>query len=68
VCHGEDGRGGQHGGGAALTSALNVDLIMNTVANGRNDMLAFGRVYAPEALHDLATYIVEDLVPSQSER
>ena len=33
--------------------------IMTTVVNGRNDMPAFGRTYKPEALQDLASYILE---------
>lgn len=61
VCHGDDGRGGQHGAGAELTSALTLEQIMNTVANGRNEMPAFGRVYQPAELHDVAVYIVEQL-------
>ncbi|HLF09801.1 MAG TPA: PQQ-binding-like beta-propeller repeat protein, partial [Gammaproteobacteria bacterium] len=62
VCHGDDGKGGQHGGGAQLTTALTLQDIMNTVGNGRNDMPAFGRVYRPEELHDVATFILEELL------
>jgi mono/diheme cytochrome c family protein len=35
---------------------------MTTVSNGRNEMPAFGRAMKPEDLHDVATYIVEQLV------
>jgi alcohol dehydrogenase (cytochrome c) len=62
VCHGDDGKGGQHGGGAELTTALTLQEIMNVVGNGRNDMPAWGRVYRPEELHDVATYILEELL------
>jgi mono/diheme cytochrome c family protein len=58
VCHGDDGQGGQHGGGVALTSALTTEVIVDTVANGRNDMPAFGRLYEPGDLQDLAAYIL----------
>jgi quinohemoprotein ethanol dehydrogenase len=61
VCHGDDGRGGQHGG-APLTAALGISEIMNTVANGRNDMPAFGAAYSAEDLQDVAAYIREELV------
>ncbi len=62
VCHGDDGQGGQHGAGTALTAALTVESIMSTAANGMNDMPAFGSVYETEELHDLAGYILERLV------
>jgi glucose dehydrogenase/mono/diheme cytochrome c family protein len=65
VCHGDRGQGGQHGGGLPLTDALTVEAIVNTVANGRNDMPAFGAVYSPEALQDVAGYILEELAPNQ---
>jgi alcohol dehydrogenase (cytochrome c) len=65
VCHGEDGRGGQHGAGAALTDALTIEAIVGVAAGGRNAMPAFGRVLRPEDFQDAATYIVEQLVPSQ---
>jgi alcohol dehydrogenase (cytochrome c) len=62
VCHGDDGKRGQHGGGAELTRALSIGEIMNTVGNGRNEMPAFGRVYRPEELHDVAAFILEELL------
>ena len=62
VCHGDDGRGGQHGGGTPLTASLTVESIMGTAANGLNDMPAFGSVYEIDELHDVAGYIVERLV------
>jgi mono/diheme cytochrome c family protein len=60
ACHGNDGKGGVHG--APLTAKLTVADIMTTASNGRNEMPAFGRAYKPEDLHDVATYIVEQLV------
>ena len=65
VCHGDDGRGGQHGGGIALTAALTGELIMNTAANGRNDMPGFGSIYETDELHDVAGYILDRLVTAQ---
>jgi quinohemoprotein ethanol dehydrogenase len=59
VCHGEDGRGGIHG--APLTGALTMEQIVTTVANGRGDMPAWGSVYEPEDLQDLAGFILEEL-------
>jgi mono/diheme cytochrome c family protein len=60
ACHGDDGRGGVHG--APLTGKLTLEDIMNTVSNGRNEMPAFGRVYKPEDLHDVATFILQEVV------
>ena len=48
--------------GAPLTSRLTLADIMTTVGNGRNEMPAFGRVYKPEELHEVATFILEELV------
>jgi mono/diheme cytochrome c family protein len=62
VCHGEDGLGGQHGNGAPLTRAMPLDEIMNIIGNGRNDMPAWGRVYRPEDIHDVAAFIRDEFV------
>ncbi|MBN1238833.1 MAG: cytochrome c, partial [Gammaproteobacteria bacterium] len=62
VCHGDRGQGGQHGGGLPLTDTLTLETIVDTVANGRNDMPAFGTVYTPEELQDVAAYILDELV------
>jgi mono/diheme cytochrome c family protein len=43
-------------------AALRLDPIVDTVANGRNDMPAFGAVYSAEELQDVATYILDELV------
>ncbi len=68
VCHGDHGQGGEHGGGLPLTDALTLDAIVDTVARGRNAMPAFGAVYSGAELQDVATYILEDLAPQQSQR
>jgi mono/diheme cytochrome c family protein len=35
---------------------------LTTIGNGRDAMPAFGRVYKPEDLHDVAAFILEELV------
>ena len=62
TCHGEDGQGGQHGEAARLTTALSVQDIMTIVSNGRNAMPAWGRALRREDIHDLATFIREELL------
>jgi glucose dehydrogenase len=51
--------------GAPLTSGLTLDAIMATVADGRNQMPAFGTTYRLEELHDVASYVLEELVQPQ---
>jgi quinohemoprotein ethanol dehydrogenase len=58
VCHGENGKGGTHGG-APLTSQLTQDTIVSVLTNGRNDMPAFGTTLSPEALQDLTAYVLQ---------
>jgi mono/diheme cytochrome c family protein len=60
-CHGDTGEGG-HGGGAELTSALDVQAIMNILSTGRNGMPPFSLVFTPEQAHDVATYLTTDLL------
>jgi quinohemoprotein ethanol dehydrogenase len=60
VCHGDTGQGGVHG--AVLKPELTILDIMNTVTNGRNEMPAFSGAYRPEELHDVATYIRDELL------
>ena len=60
-CHGEDGEGTELGG-ARLTSALTVATVMNVLNNGRNAMPNFSTVLSVEDMHDIGSYIVEDLV------
>ena len=60
-CHGETGEGG-HGGGAELTSALDVQAIMNILSTGRNGMPPFSMVLDSEQAHDVSTYLTTDLL------
>jgi alcohol dehydrogenase (cytochrome c) len=62
TCHGEDGEGGQHGEATQLTTALPLADMMSIVANGRNTMPAWGRALRPEQIHDVASYIRDDLL------
>jgi alcohol dehydrogenase (cytochrome c) len=62
TCHGEDGRGGQHGEATQLTTALSLPDMLNIVTNGRNAMPAWGRALRPEQIHDVAAYIREELL------
>lgn len=60
-CHGSTGAGG-HGGGKALTSALNLADVMTILGSGRNAMPAFGTALSAEDMHDVASYIIEELI------
>jgi mono/diheme cytochrome c family protein len=60
-CHGETGEGG-HGGGAELTSALDVLAVMTTLSTGKNAMPNFRTVFTPEQMHDVANYLTTDLL------
>jgi alcohol dehydrogenase (cytochrome c) len=62
TCHGDDGQGGQHGEATLLTTALPLADMMGIVANGRNAMPAWGRALSPEQIHDVASYIREELL------
>jgi cytochrome c6 len=59
-CHGPDGGGGA-GGGAALTSALTRETALAVMTDGRNTMPAFGELYTPQQMRDIAAYVVERL-------
>ena len=61
-CHGETGTGG-HGGGAELTSALSVEAIMAMLSTGKNTMPNFRGAMTVEQMHDVATYVKEELIP-----
>jgi alcohol dehydrogenase (cytochrome c) len=61
ICHGETGRGGPMGG-APLTAALTIESIMTTATNGRNTMPAFSTMFSREELHDVASYVRQELV------
>jgi alcohol dehydrogenase (cytochrome c) len=60
ACHGEAGDGG-HGGGPTLLGGLAIETIRAVAADGRNSMPAFGRVYSPADLNDVASYVLEVL-------
>jgi quinohemoprotein ethanol dehydrogenase len=55
-CHGEQGEGG-HGGGKVLKDAINADVIVQTVSEGRKDMPPFGAALTPEQIRDVAAYV-----------
>jgi alcohol dehydrogenase (cytochrome c) len=61
ACHGSDGTGGVHGAPLTATT-LSLAELMGTISNGRDSMPAFGRVYTHEDLHDVAAFILEELV------
>ncbi|MFP6828264.1 MAG: PQQ-binding-like beta-propeller repeat protein [Gammaproteobacteria bacterium] len=58
-CHGPVGEGGA--GGVALTSATNLANVMQQVREGLNAMPPFGAALTPEQIHDISTYVVEEL-------
>jgi alcohol dehydrogenase (cytochrome c) len=60
-CHGDTGTGG-HGGGAELTAALGMQDIITMLSTGRNAMPNFRPVMTVEQMHDIATYLTEDLL------
>ena len=58
VCHGENGKGGTHGG-APLTPVLTRDAIVQIITNGRNQMPAFGSALRPQDREDIAAYVLQ---------
>ncbi|HWK54412.1 MAG TPA: c-type cytochrome, partial [Hyphomicrobiales bacterium] len=66
-CHGETGRGGE-GGGAPLTAALTLETIVTTLNSGRNQMPAFGALFDPAQLRDIAHYLKDDLLEAPAAR
>jgi quinohemoprotein ethanol dehydrogenase len=58
VCHGENGKGGTHGG-APFTPKLTRDSVVAVLTTGRNDMPAFGSALSPQAMQDLTAYVLE---------
>ena len=63
-CHGEDGEGTELGG-ARLTTALTIASVMNVLNTGRNAMPNFSAVLSVDDMHDLGSYIVEEMVPEK---
>jgi quinohemoprotein ethanol dehydrogenase len=61
TCHGADGQGGTHGG-SALSAEIGIGALTSVIANGRNEMPAFGAVMSPEDMHDLTTWMLEELL------
>ncbi|MEO7549946.1 MAG: PQQ-binding-like beta-propeller repeat protein [Croceibacterium sp.] len=60
ACHGDDGAGG-HGGGPSLL-ARPIDYIVTIATAGKgNAMPAFGAIYSPDQLRDIAAYVVTNL-------
>src|SRR5690606_35137027 len=66
ACHGETGQGGPMGG-APLTPAMTEAHIMTVMANGQNTMPAFATVYSEDQMHDVAAYILQDLVAEEED-
>jgi alcohol dehydrogenase (cytochrome c) len=63
-CHGEQGEGG-HGGGPSLAAASNVNAVLQIVAEGRNDMPAFGAgALTTQQIRDVAAYVTQTLARS----
>jgi quinohemoprotein ethanol dehydrogenase len=60
-CHGEKGTGGE-GGGKSLSAGLTVDSAFAVMSTGRNAMPNFGVSMTAEQLHDVASYVVKELV------
>ena len=44
-------------GGKTLTGAVNADVVVQTVSEGRNDMPPFGAALTPEQIRDVAAYV-----------
>jgi quinohemoprotein ethanol dehydrogenase len=57
-CHGDEGEGG-HGGGPAFADALTLGAVIQVVAEGRNDMPAFGGALTPEQIRDVSAYVID---------
>src|SRR5690606_19232371 len=55
-CHGETGEGG-HGGGPTLAAVTSAAAASRIVAEGRNDMPAFGDTLTPEQIRDVAAFV-----------
>ena len=66
TCHGPTGEGG-HLLGAPLTDGLSIVDVVTTARSGvpGTPMAPFGNAYSVEELHDVASYIVEELLPNR---
>lgn len=57
-CHGDKGIGGHADGASLAPAAGDLQRIVTTVTRGQNDrMPAFGSIYTPEQIRDVASYI-----------
>src|SRR5690606_10906011 len=67
ACHGETGEGG-HEQGAPLRSELSVADIVATAGSGvpGTAMAPFAAVYSVEQLHDVASYIIQEILSRRS--
>ncbi|MGH3263082.1 MAG: c-type cytochrome, partial [Trebonia sp.] len=59
VCHGANGQGGGHGGGAPLTHVLTHQSIVTILVNGLGKMPAFGAAFTPTQLRDITGYVLQ---------
>jgi len=64
ACHGPNGEGGEAGVELAGKTFTTSD-IMTLASYGRNTMPAFSYAYSRDQLHDVATYIIDDLLARQ---
>lgn len=60
-CHGEEGTGGE-GGGKSISSSLRTEGIFGVLSTGRATMPSFGTSMTAEQLHDVASYLIQDLL------
>jgi len=58
VFHGENGKGGTHGG-APFTPKLTHDSVVTVLTRGRNDMPPFGASMSSDALEDLTAWVLD---------
>jgi len=61
-CHGAGGEGGGHVGAARLTTALSIQDIVSVLGTGKNAMPVFSTMLSGADMHDVASYILKQLV------
>ena len=59
-CHGDDGTGG-HGGGAPLTELSDLNTVMTTIREGRNNMPPLGAILTAQQILDVSTFVMETI-------
>ena len=62
ACHGANGEGGEKGV-ELIGKTFTPSEIMSIANYGKNTMPAFGFAYDTEQLHDVAAYIIQDILP-----